>query len=61
MMDSLMDISLEQQIISRAYRMGAKQSVKVEFIYSGMTTSYLNAVEVCVFLSNSMNLYACYT
>ena len=35
MMDSLVDISLEQQVVSRAYRMGAKQNVVVEFIYSG--------------------------
>merc|ERR1712196_191147 len=33
-MDSLVDSSLEQQIISRAYRMGAKRRVEVEKLYS---------------------------
>ena len=35
MMDSLIDSSLEQQIISRAYRMGARASVKVDVVFSG--------------------------
>lgn len=45
LLDSLIDVSLEQQIIGRAYRMGTKHSVVVEFIYCGKTIDELIYLE----------------
>jgi hypothetical protein len=37
LMDAVLDASLEQQVISRAYRMGAKQAVQVEQLFTQNT------------------------